>query len=98
MTIYLSSILLLIFGVAFGLMAILLAGYRWGDFAASILFAQGKEKWKAYAAALVPALAFGLSFFFDKSISPYATAAFSSVAAAASAGVFLRWKREQEQA
>jgi len=91
MGLYVTSFVLMSSGLALGVLGILLAGYRWGDFAAGELRAVNGSKWKAYIASLVPSAAFSLSFHFDPWLAPYAAQAFYVVASASLAGVFLRW-------
>lgn len=91
MGLYVTSFVLLSSGLALGVLGILLAGYRWGDFAAGELRAHNGAKWKAYVASMVPSAAFSLSFHFDPSLAPYAPHAFYLIASASMAGVFLRW-------
>lgn len=78
-----------------GVVALLIAGYRWGRFTAIRISHHGAAKWRAYAAALVPASGFSLALRFDADWATAATLAFLAPAAAAVFGVLDGWDPER---
>lgn len=77
-----------------GVVGLLVAGYRWGRFTALRISHHGAAKWRAYAAALVPAAGFSLALQLDSQWASSAAMAFLAPAAAAIFGVLHGWDPE----
>ena len=85
--------------LALGIIALagaVVAGYRWGRFAATKARSQDGAKWQAYLLALLPPAAFALTFLLDGTLSPFAAQAFTGLAAPAAVGTCLRYNRGEQ--
>ena len=72
---------------------LILAGYKWGSFAALQALAQNSPKWKAYLLAMLPPGGFALAFLMDANLSPFASEMFWTLATPAVIGACFKYNR-----